>query len=101
MKHFKQPKLTVAAFSNDYERHLVEARGLAHNSCRLHLRVVRKLLEACFTSGNVKWKDLRFEQIAAFLSSEFSRLPNHWTQRAWLMTVRSLIRYLEAEGCIP
>jgi integrase len=97
----KQPDLTVAAFIKQYEHHLVEVRGLARNSCRLHMRVVRTLFEACVTSGKVIWNDLRFEQIAAFLTSEFRRLPNHFTQRAWLTIVRGLVRYLEAEGYIP
>ncbi|HEY3836577.1 MAG TPA: tyrosine-type recombinase/integrase [Bryobacteraceae bacterium] len=101
MINSKRPDLTIAAFLNQYEHYLVDVRGLARNSCRLHTRVVCTLLEACFTSGNVIWNALRFEQIAAFLTKEFRRLPNHWTQRAWLMAVRGLIRYLEAEGCIP
>jgi site-specific recombinase XerD len=91
----------VTAFVADLERYLVEVRGLARNSCRLHLRVVRGLLETCFTTGVIRWSDLRFEQIAEFLTKEFHRLSNHWTQRAWLMAVRGFIRYLEAEGCIP
>ena len=91
----------IRMFVADLERHLVEVRGLARNSCKLHLRVVRRLLEICFTTETIRWSDLRFEQIADFLTREFDRLPNHWTQRAWLMAVRGFIRYLEAEGCIP
>jgi len=101
MTNSKRPDLTIMAFLNQYEHYLVDVRGLARNSCGLHMRVVCTLLEACFTSGNVIWNALRFEQIAAFLTKEFRRLPNHWTQRAWLMAVRGLIRYLETEGCIP
>lgn len=99
MSNSQHPNVT--AFVADLGRHLVDVRGLARNSCKLHLRVVRRLLETCFTTGTIRWSDLRFEHIAGFLTKEFDRLPNHWTQRAWLMAVRGFIRYLEAEGCIP
>jgi integrase len=93
--------VTIAVFTFDYERYLVDVRGLAPNSCRLHLRVVRGLLDVCFPSGDILWRDLRFSQMAEFLTKEFRRLPNHWTQKAWLMVLRRLVRYLESEGYIP
>ncbi|MCU1327516.1 MAG: integrase [Bryobacterales bacterium] len=93
--------LTIAASINDYECYLVDVRGFAANSRKLHLRVVRKLLEACFTRGNVRWSDLQFKQVAAFLTTEFNRLRNQWTQKVWLVAVRAFIRYFEGEGRIP
>jgi integrase len=92
---------TITAFAIDYHRYLVDVRGLAPNSCKLHLRVVGGLLHMCFPSDAIRWRDLRFSQIAEFLTKEFRRLPNHWTQRAWLMATRRLVRYLELEGHIP
>jgi integrase len=101
MSDSQQPEVMIAAFVADHEHHLVEVRGLARNSCRLQLRIVRSLLETSFPSGSIQWSDFRFEQIADFLTKEFDRLPNHWTQRAWLVAVRGFIRYLETEGSIP
>lgn len=92
---------TVAAFTSDYERHLGGVCGMAFNSCKLHLRVVRNLLDGCFPSGDIAWGDLRFGQLAEFLTNEFRRLPNHWTQGAWLAVVRKLVRYLESQAHIP
>ncbi len=89
---------TIAAFILNYERYLVDVRGLAPNSCKLHLRVVRSLLGVCVI-GDIR--DLRFCQIAEFLTKEFLRLPNHWTQKVWLVAIRNLVRYLESEGHIP
>jgi integrase/recombinase XerD len=93
--------VTIMAFTLDYERYLVDVRGLASNSCKLHLHVVRGLLNVYFPSGDIHWRDLRFSQMAEFLTKEFHRLPNHWTQKAWLIVLRRLVRYLESEGHIP
>jgi integrase/recombinase XerD len=92
---------TVVAFIVDYEHYLVDVHGLALNSCRLHKRVVRGLLNACFPAGDIRWPDLSFTDVAGFLTKEFRRLPNHWTQKAWLMAVRGLLRYLESNRLIP
>ena len=92
---------TTAAFAADYERHLDDFCGLAFNSRRLHLRVIRNLLATRFPSGQIRWRELRFSDLAEFLKKEFRRLPNHWTQRAWLMAVRRFVRYLSSEGHIP
>jgi integrase len=100
MSDSQRRDISVASLIKDYERLLVEVRGLACNSCKLRLQITRKLLAACFPSGAVHWNELRFEGIAEFLTAEFDRLPNYWTQRAWLAAVRDFIRYLEAEGRI-
>jgi site-specific recombinase XerD len=51
--------------------------------------------------GRINWHELRFNDLAEFLKKEFRRLPNHWTQRVWLMAVRRFVRYLASEGHIP
>jgi site-specific recombinase XerD len=93
--------ITTAAFAADYERHLADFCGLAFNSRRLHLRVVRNFLATRFPSRQINWHGLRFSDLAEFLKKEFRRLPNHWTQRVWLMAMRRLVRYLSSEGHIP
>ena len=93
--------ITIAAFALNYEHYLADVRGLAPATRKLHLRVVRSLLGACFTSGEIHWRELQFSHVAEFLTKEFNRLPNHWTQKAWLMILRSVIRYLASEGHIP
>jgi hypothetical protein len=78
---------TIAAFTADYERYLADFCGFAFNSRRLHLQVVRNFLATRFALGRIRWHQLRFSDFAEFLKKEFRRLPNHWTQRAWLIAV--------------
>lgn len=63
--------------------------------------MIRNFLTTRFASGQITWHALRFSDLAEFLKKEFRRLPNHWTQRAWLMTMRRFVRYLASEGHIP
>ena len=42
-----------------------------------------------------------FNDFVQFLTSEFARLHNRWTQTTWLMVLRSLLRYLSREGHLP
>jgi len=92
---------TTAVFAVDYERHLADFCGLAFNSRKLHLRVIRNLLAMRFPSGHIRWHELQFSDLAEFLKKEFRRLANHWTQRVWLTAVRRFVRYLSSEGHIP
>lgn len=94
-------RTTTAAFTATYEHYLTDFCGLAFNSCKMHLRVIRNLLAMRFPSGQMNWRKLRFSDVAEFLKKEFRRLPNHWTQRVWLMAVRRFVRYLASEGHIP
>lgn len=93
--------ITTEVFTVVYERYLADFCGLAFNSRRLHLQVIRNLLAKRFPSGQTLWHELRFSDLAEFLKKEFRRLSNHWTQRVWLMAVRRLVRYLSSEGYIP
>jgi integrase/recombinase XerD len=93
--------ITTAAFIPNYENHLADFCGLAFNSRKLHLLVVRKFLAMRFASGRIHWQELRFGDLAESLKKEFQRLPNHWTQRVWLMAARRLVRYLAYEANIP
>ncbi|MFY9529169.1 MAG: tyrosine-type recombinase/integrase [Candidatus Acidiferrales bacterium] len=93
--------ITTVAFIAGYERYLADFCGLAFNSRRLHLRVIRNFLAMRFASGHIRCHELRFGDLANFLEKEFRRLPNHWTQRVWLMVVRRFVRYLSSEGHIP
>ena len=60
--------------------------------------MIRNLLATRFPSGHIRWHELQFSDLAEFLKKEFRRLPNHWTQRVWLMAVRRFVRYLSSEG---
>jgi hypothetical protein len=91
MPRFQRCSSTTAAFAVDYERQLADFCGLAFNSRKLYLRVIRNLLATCFSSGHIRWHELHFGDLAEFLKTEFRRLPNHWTQRVWLMAVRRFV----------
>jgi site-specific recombinase XerD len=101
MSRTQSGTVTSAAFIANYERHLADFCGLAFNSRRLHLQAIRNLLAMRFPSDQVRWRELRFSDLAEFLNKEFRRLPNHWTQRVWLMAVRRFVRYLASGGHIP
>jgi len=101
MVNFQGPDCTIAVFTATYEHYLQAARGFAENSCKLHLRVVRNLLRTCIPTGEICWPDLKFSDLADFLTKEFRRLPNQWTQKAWLVAIRSVVRYLASQGQIP
>lgn len=59
-------------------------------------------MTARFPDGEITWSELRFSDCAAFIRTEFARLPNRDTQQTWLMILRSLLRYLANDiGAIP
>ena len=60
-----------------------------------------RLLSSRFPSGNIDWSKVCFNDFVQFLTSEFARMHNRATQTAWLMILRSLVRYLSYEGHIP
>jgi integrase len=91
---------TIAAFTLDYQRHLADVDGMAPNSCDLHLRLVRRMLTLRFPSGEIRWAQLAFSNVADFLTREFARLPSYATQQTWLMIIRKLLRHLESNGLI-
>lgn len=101
MANSQGPDCTIRVFTATYERYLQAVRGFAGNSCKLHLRVVRSLLSTCFPAGEICWRELKFSDFADFLTKEFRCRPNQWTQKAWLVAIRSVVRYLESQGQIP
>lgn len=93
---------SIAAFTSQLDQYLLRVRGSADSTRRLHRRVVHRFFTARFPNGVITWSNLHFSDCAAFVSQEFARLPNHDTQKTWLMILRSLLRYLAEEiGAIP
>src|ERR1700681_2076427 len=79
-----------------------DARGSAVSTRKLHRYVTQRWLTSRFASGVITWSDLRFSDCAAFVRTEFARLPSRATQQTWLMILRSLLRYLADDvGAIP
>lgn len=91
---------SISDFTSKYEEHLLKVRGLSRATCAVHRQLVPKLFRYCFPSGQITWKDFHFSNCVGFLTQEFARLPNRETQKVWLMVVRSVVRYLGAEGYI-
>jgi site-specific recombinase XerD len=52
---------------------------------------------ATFSSGRIRWRDFRSRDVVRFVTSEFCHLPSRETQRAWLMVLLSVLRYLAEE----
>ena len=93
--------LSLSVFESQYDAYLLTVRGLSRSTRSLHHHVVHKLLSSRFPIGYISWSEIRFNDFVQFLASEFARLHNRWTQTAWLMVLRSLLRYLSREGHLP
>jgi len=93
--------LSLSIFESQYDAYLLTVRGLSRSTRSLHHHVVHRLLSSRFPIGYIRWSEIRFSDFVQFLSSEFARLHNRWTQTTWLMVLRSLLRYLSREGHLP
>jgi site-specific recombinase XerC len=93
--------LFISDVESQYDAYLLKERGLSRSTRNLHHHVVHRFLSSRFQIGYVSWNEVRFNDFAQFLTSEFARLHNRPTQTAWLMILRSLLRYLSHEGHIP
>jgi integrase/recombinase XerD len=100
MQDRKYRSVCCGDFEEQYDTHLVRVRGLSRSTRCIHRLVVHKLLTATFPSGRIRWRDFRFRDVVRFVTSEFRRLHSRETQRAWLMVLRSVLRYLAEEGLI-
>ena len=101
MHHAVVATCFVSQFCSEYDDYLVRFRGSSVSTRKLHGYVVRKFLNFRFPDGNVKWSQLRFNDVVDFLGTEFAHLSSRDTQRAWLMILRSVLRYLAGSGRIP
>ena len=93
--------VSTSDVESQYDTYLLKERGLSRSTRNLHHHVVHRLLSARFPSGNIDWSRISFSDFVQFLTSEFARLRNRATQTAWLMILRSLVRYLSHEGHLP
>jgi site-specific recombinase XerD len=93
--------LSLSMFESQYDAYLLTVRGLSRSTRSLHHHVVHRLLSSRFPIGYIRWSEIRFNDFVQFLTSEFARLHNRWTQTTWLMVLRSLLRYLSREGHLP
>jgi site-specific recombinase XerD len=91
---------SIRDFTAKYEEHLLEVRGLSRATRAIHRQVVQKLLRNRFPNDQISWKEFHFSDCDGFLTQEFARLPNRDTQIVWLMVMRSVVRYLGAQGYI-
>jgi site-specific recombinase XerD len=92
---------SVLQFCSEYDDYLDRLRGLSASTRKLHRYVVGRFLTIRFPRGTVNWSTLRFDDVVDFIKAEFARLSSRDTQRAWLMILRSALRYLSESGRIP
>lgn len=92
---------SVSQFCSEYDDYLDRLRGLSVSTRKLHRYVVRRFLTVQFPDGNVDWSKLSFDGVVDFIKAEFARLSSRDTQRAWLMILRSALRYLSESDRIP
>jgi site-specific recombinase XerD len=95
------PGCSIPDFCLQYGDYLFRVRGLAASTRKLHRHVVHRFLTFRFPDGKIIVSDLRFSDLVDFLKEEFARLSSRETQRAWLMILRSVLRYLSEAGQIP
>jgi site-specific recombinase XerD len=93
--------LSLSVFESQYDAYLLTVRGLSRSTRSIHHHVIHKLLSSRFPIGYISWSEIRFNDFVQFLTSEFARLHNRWTQTTWLMVLRCLLRYLSREGHLP
>jgi integrase len=94
-------RCSVSQFCSEYDDYLVRLRGLSVSTRKLHRYLVRRFLTLQFPGGNADWSKLGFGDVVDFIKTEFARLSSRDTQRAWLMILRSVLRYLAESGRIP
>lgn len=92
--------VSLVDFEARYDAHLLRVRGLSQSTRNIHRLVVHKLLSSVFPADRISWRNFHFSDVVRFVTGEFRRLHNRATQRAWLMVLRSLLRYLADEGHI-
>ena len=92
---------SVPQFCSEYDDYLGRLRGLSASTRKLHRYVVCRFLTLQFPDERINWSQLRFTAVVDFLKAEFARLTSRDTQRAWLMILRSVLRYLAGSERIP
>lgn len=92
---------SIPDFCLKYGDYLFRVRGLSASTRKLHRHVVCRFLTSRFPDGKIIGSELRFSDLVDFLKQEFSRLSSRDTQRAWLMILRSVLRYLSEAGQVP
>ena len=90
--------LSLSVFESRYDAYLLTVRGLSRSTRSLHHHVVHRLLSSRFPIGYIRWSEIRFNDFVQFLTSEFARLHNRWTQTTWLMVLRSLTALFVSRG---
>jgi integrase/recombinase XerD len=100
MQDRKDAGVGLSDFEAQYDAQLLRVRGLSRSTRNIHRLVVHKLLSSIFLDGWISWRDFHFGDVVRFVTGEFRRLHSRETQRAWLMVLRSLLRYLAEEGHI-
>lgn len=93
-------QVSLVDFEAKYDTHLCQTRGLSKSTRNIHRLVIHRLLASLYPDGWIYWRTFRFTDVVRFVSREFDRLHSRDTQRAWLMVLRSLLRYLANEGQI-
>jgi hypothetical protein len=85
--------ISTSVVESQYYAYLLKERGLSRSTRNLHHHVVHRLLLRAFPAGKLIGAGSAPNDFVQFLTSEFARLRNRATQTAWLMILRSFVRY--------
>jgi len=101
MQRPSQKEVSLQAFLRDYDSYARDVRGLSAATREIHDRTIRRFCAFRFRNGRIVWSAVRFTDVVSFLAAEFERLRNRDTQRVWLASLRSILRYLAEAGAVP
>ena len=101
MEPLSKKGLSLAECVARYDLYAREVRCLAASTRDIQRRILHRLCRFCFGDGPIAWDAICFTDIVRFLTAEFERYPNRGTQRAWLTSLRTILRYLAENNMVP
>lgn len=101
MKQLSKKGLSLAECVGSYDLYAREVRGLAASTREIQRRILHRLCRSCFGDGPIAWDSICFTDIIRFLTGEFERYPNRATQRVWLTSLRTILRYFAENNKVP
>ena len=87
----------LSAIERDYERHLIQERGLGPATVRFHLYHVHRLMRDCLGSGNQRVEELSHKGITRYIV-RYSPAYRPRSAQSWISVLRCFIRYLHLCG---
>lgn len=96
IKHVSQTDQIITEFHN----YLVNARGLADNTCKYHIKNVKIFLHKIFLKNYINFESLTPWKIRNFLYDNMFYYYNRRTFGLFVYSIRSFCKYLQFKGIV-